>query len=90
MFAAPGFDAAWAEGAALSTEESIAYAQRGRGDRQRPATGWGSLTPADRAVVGLVSEGLANKAIAARFFISLPVIPQQPRGYFLGVVNRKP
>ncbi|HWR46027.1 MAG TPA: hypothetical protein VN327_00195, partial [Pseudonocardiaceae bacterium] len=27
-----GFDAAWAEGAALSTEEAIAYAQRGRGE----------------------------------------------------------
>ena len=25
------FDRAWAEGAALSTEEAIAYAQRGRG-----------------------------------------------------------
>ena len=28
------FDAAWAEGAALSTEEAIAYAQRGRGRTQ--------------------------------------------------------
>ena len=28
------FDAAWAEGAALSTEEAIAYAQRGRGRAQ--------------------------------------------------------
>ncbi len=35
------FDAAWAEGAALSTEEAIAYARRGRGERKRPATGWG-------------------------------------------------
>ena len=33
------FDAAWAEGAALSTEEAIAYAQRGRGERKRPAGG---------------------------------------------------
>jgi hypothetical protein len=32
------FDAAWAEGAALSTEEAIAYAQRGRGERKRPAS----------------------------------------------------
>jgi class 3 adenylate cyclase len=38
------FDLAWAEGAALSTEEAIAYAQRGRGERKRPASGWGSLT----------------------------------------------
>ena len=39
------FEAGWAEGAALSTEEAIAYAQRGRGERKRPASGWGSLTP---------------------------------------------
>jgi hypothetical protein len=30
------FDAAWAEGTALSTEEAIAYAQRGRGERKHP------------------------------------------------------
>jgi DNA-binding CsgD family transcriptional regulator len=64
------FDAAWAEGAALSTDESIAYAQRGRGGRQRPTSGWGSLTPTERAVVGLVSEGLPNKDVAARLLIS--------------------
>jgi hypothetical protein len=30
------FEAAWAEGAALSTEEAIAYAHRGRGERSAP------------------------------------------------------
>ena len=64
------FDAAWAEGAALSTEEAIAYAQRGRGERKRPASGWASLTPAERDVVRLVSEGLANNDIATRLFVS--------------------
>ena len=64
------FDAAWAEGAALSTEEAIAYAQRGRGARKRPASGWASLTPAERDVVRLVSEGLANKDIATGLFVS--------------------
>jgi DNA-binding CsgD family transcriptional regulator len=64
------FDAAWAEGVALSTEEAIAYAQRGRGKRKRPSKGWGSLTPTERDVVGLVGEGLANKDIATRLFIS--------------------
>ena len=33
------FDAAWAEGAALSIDEAISYAQRGRGERKRPSTG---------------------------------------------------
>jgi len=64
------FDAAWAEGAAMSTEEAIAYAQRGHGERKRPTSGWASLTPAERDVVRLVSEGLANKDIATRLFVS--------------------
>ncbi|MGB9307006.1 MAG: helix-turn-helix transcriptional regulator, partial [Mycobacterium sp.] len=64
------FDSAWAEGAALSTEEAIAYAQRGRGQRKRPASGWASLTPTERDVVKLVSEGLGNNDIAGRLFVS--------------------
>jgi predicted ATPase/class 3 adenylate cyclase/DNA-binding CsgD family transcriptional regulator len=64
------FDSAWAEGAALSTEEAIAYAQRGRGQRKRPTSGWGSLTPTERDVVRLVSEGLPNNDIATRLFVS--------------------
>src|SRR6185312_13203715 len=64
------FDAAWAEGAALSTEEAIAYAQRGRGQRKRPTSGWASLTPTERDVVRLVSDGLGNKDIATRLFVS--------------------
>ncbi|QZA06692.1 LuxR family transcriptional regulator [Mycolicibacter heraklionensis] len=64
------FDTAWAEGAALSTEEAIAYVQRGRGGRKRPPTGWDSLTPSERDVVKLVREGLSNKDIGARLFIS--------------------
>ena len=36
------FETSWAEGASLSTEEAIAYAQRGRGERKRPTRiqGW--------------------------------------------------
>jgi DNA-binding CsgD family transcriptional regulator len=64
------FDSAWAEGAALSTDEAIAYGQRGRGQRKRPASGWASLNPTERDVVRLVSEGLGNKDIATRLFVS--------------------
>ncbi len=64
------FDTAWAEGVALSTEETIAYAQRGRGERKRPTSGWGSLTPTELDVVRLVSEGLANNDVATRLFVS--------------------
>jgi len=64
------FESAWAEGAGLSTDEAIAYAQRGRGERKRPAKGWASLTPTERDVVRLVGEGLGNKDIATRLFVS--------------------
>jgi predicted ATPase/class 3 adenylate cyclase/DNA-binding CsgD family transcriptional regulator len=64
------FEGAWAQGAALSTEEARAYAQRRRTGRKRPASGWGALTPAEREVVRLVCAGLANKDIAARLFVS--------------------
>ena len=64
------FEEAWSEGEALSTDEAIAYAQRGRGERKRPSTGWESLTPAELNVVRLVTEGLPNKDIAARLFVS--------------------
>jgi predicted ATPase/class 3 adenylate cyclase/DNA-binding CsgD family transcriptional regulator len=64
------FDDAWAEGAAMSIQEAIAYARRGRGERKRPSSGWASLTPAELDVVRLVSEGLGNKDIAIRLFVS--------------------
>jgi predicted ATPase/class 3 adenylate cyclase/DNA-binding CsgD family transcriptional regulator len=64
------FESAWAEGAALSAEQAIAYAQRGRGERKRPTSGWASLTPTERDVVRLVCEGLANNDIATRLFVS--------------------
>ncbi|OBK95942.1 transcriptional regulator [Mycobacterium asiaticum] len=64
------FDEALGAGSELSAEEAIAYAQRGRGERKRPATGWGSLTPMEQDVVRLTSEGLSNKEIGGRLFIS--------------------
>jgi DNA-binding CsgD family transcriptional regulator/tetratricopeptide (TPR) repeat protein len=64
------FDTAWTEGAGLSTAEAIAYAQRGRGERKRPASGWASVTPSEHEVIRLVCEGLANKDIATRLFVS--------------------
>ncbi|MDT5098702.1 MAG: hypothetical protein QOC76_2439, partial [Mycobacterium sp.] len=63
------FETGRAEGAALSTDEAIAYAQRRRGQRKRPTSGWASLTPTERDVVRLVCEGLANNDIATRLFV---------------------
>jgi DNA-binding CsgD family transcriptional regulator len=64
------FTAAWAEGAALSTEQAIAHARRRRSTPKRALSGWGSLTPAELDVVRLVREGLSNKDIGVRIFIS--------------------
>jgi predicted ATPase/class 3 adenylate cyclase/DNA-binding CsgD family transcriptional regulator len=70
MMGEKDFESAWAEGASMSVEEAIAHAQRGRGERKRPSSGWASLTPAERDVVRLVSEGLGNNDIATRLFVS--------------------
>jgi DNA-binding CsgD family transcriptional regulator len=64
------FDAAWAEGAALSIEDATTYALHARSGRKRASTGWDSLTPAELDVVRLVCDGLGNKDIAARLFVS--------------------
>jgi DNA-binding CsgD family transcriptional regulator len=64
------FESGWDEGTALSADEAIAYARRGRGERKRPSSGWASLTPTELDVVRLVREGLGNKEIAARMFVS--------------------
>jgi hypothetical protein len=73
------FDVAWAEGAALSTEEAIAYAQRGRGERKRPATGWASLTPAE-----LDASGWSVRAWATR------TSPQDFSSHHAPSANRDP
>ena len=51
-------------------KKAIADAQRGRDQRKRPASGWASLTPTERGIVRFVSEGLGNKDIATRLFVS--------------------
>ena len=84
------FDAARAEGAALSTTEAIAYALRGRGERKRPSSGWGSLTPTELDVVRLVHDGLPNKDIATRMFVSPRTVQTHLRHVYnkLGLTSR--
>lgn len=64
------FEVAWAEGTAMSNDEAVAYALRGRGERKRPSCGWDALTPTELQVAGLVRDGLSNKDIAMRMFVS--------------------
>lgn len=84
------FDAAWAQGVAMSTDEVIAYALRGRGERKRPSSGWGSLTPTELDVVRLVAEGIPNKNIATRLFISPRTVQSHLRHVYnkLGLTSR--
>jgi DNA-binding CsgD family transcriptional regulator len=44
--------------------------QGARGRRRRPDSGWDSLTPGERAVSELVSDGLTNRDIGRRLHIS--------------------
>ena len=62
----------------MSIDETIAYAQRGYGERKRPVDGWESLTPAERDVVGLVTESLTNNEIAGRLFVSPRTVQTHP------------
>ncbi|QZA07371.1 LuxR C-terminal-related transcriptional regulator [Mycolicibacter heraklionensis] len=68
------FERSWAQGAASSTAEAIAYAcqgdGKGRAESKRPSSGWASLTPAERNVVRLISAGLRDKDIAAQLSVS--------------------
>jgi DNA-binding CsgD family transcriptional regulator len=66
--------ACWEAGSELSLEEAVAYARRGRGERQRPTLGWASLTPAERDVARLVAEGHTNARIGELLFMSVNTV----------------
>jgi len=68
----------------------VAYARRARGERGRPAAGWGSLTPTERQVVDLVIDGHTNPQIAERLFMSLGTVKAHLAHIFakLGVSTR--
>jgi DNA-binding CsgD family transcriptional regulator len=84
------FESAWDAGARLSADEAIGYALRGRGERKRPSTGWGSLTPTELDVVRLLADGIPNKDIASRLFISPRTVQTHLRHVYhkLGVASR--
>ncbi len=56
----------------------------------RAATGWGSLTEAERSVALLVTEGLSNPAIASRLFVSRHTVESHLKHAYakLGVSSR--
>ena len=54
----------------MSLEQASSYCARGRGERKRPAFGWGSLTPTELEVVRHVAQGCTNPEVARRLFVS--------------------
>lgn len=68
------FEEALSEGGALSLEEAVAYARRGRGSHSRARLGWESLTPSEFRLVSLVGEHMTNAEIAARLFVSIATV----------------
>jgi len=87
---AAGFDDAWTAGAELWVDDAVGYARRSRGTRDRPSSGWASLTPAERDVVRLAVEGLNNPTIGARLFMSRSTVKTHLSHVYakLGVANR--
>lgn len=56
----------------------------------RPASGWGSLTETERRIADLVAEGLSNRQVAARMFLSTHTVAFHLRHVFwkLGLTSR--
>jgi DNA-binding CsgD family transcriptional regulator len=87
---ADGLASASQDGAGLSLDEAVAYAQRGRGEHATAAHGWASLSPVERQVVDLASHGLNNPNIARELFISRNTVKAHLSHAYakLGVTNR--
>lgn len=81
---------AFSRGAAMSLEQAVAHATKGRGVRGRPTIGQASLTPTEGAVAALAAEGLTNLEIARRMFISPGTVKGHLAHVFakLGVTSR--
>jgi DNA-binding NarL/FixJ family response regulator len=56
----------------------------------RPASGWGGLTDGELAVVRLVAEGLTNRVVAERLYVSPHTVSMHLRHVFtkLGITSR--
>ena len=56
----------------------------------RPAFGWDSLTDTERTITGLVAQGLSNRQVASRVFLSTHTVAYHLRHVFwkLGITSR--
>jgi DNA-binding NarL/FixJ family response regulator len=81
------FDEVWAAGARLGLDDVVALAFGYPKPRAAPPAG---LSERELEVVGLVADGLANKAIAARLQLSVRTVESHVRHALakLGLENR--
>jgi DNA-binding CsgD family transcriptional regulator len=93
LAALAAYDTAGATGDATRVRASLR--QRGvrlgvRGVRQRPTTGWDSLTPTERQVAALAAEGLTSRQIGDRLYISTFTVGSHLRHIYqkLGINSR--
>jgi DNA-binding CsgD family transcriptional regulator/tetratricopeptide (TPR) repeat protein len=93
LAALAAYEAAGATGDATRVRASLR--QRGlrlgvRGARQRPATGWDSLTPTERQVAALAAQGLTSRQIGDRLYISTFTVGSHLRHIYqkLGINSR--
>jgi DNA-binding CsgD family transcriptional regulator len=73
---------AHSQGARLNAVAAARYAARSRGRRERPKSGWASLTPTERDVVMLTTRGLSNRDIGAQLLISEGTVRTHLRSVF--------
>ena len=74
----------------MGLDQAVDYALRRGGGRKRPDAGWASLTPTERQVVQLVTDGLRNDAIASRLYVTPGTVKNHVSHIFakLGVASR--
>ena len=84
------YDVLFANGAALTDEELLAFIDRTRGSRGRPTLGWDSLTPTELQVADLVRLGSTNKQVAASLLMGTETVKTHLSHIFtkLGLSNR--
>jgi DNA-binding NarL/FixJ family response regulator len=75
---------ALAEGDAMPLDAATAYAQRGRGPRRRPLSGWASLTVTERLVADHVAAGLTNPEIAKEMLVARSTV----KGHVSNVLSK--
>jgi DNA-binding CsgD family transcriptional regulator len=83
-------EAAWLAARAGAALREAGGRRGRRGPRRRPERGWASLTPSERAVAELVAEGLTNREVGRRLFVSPHTVNSHLRSAFrkLGVPSR--